>query len=465
MCYFPCVSLAVTPQFPEYHEAPIYTTYFADGNPNNIFHVKPTGNDTTGDGSFHSPWASLAGAENKAMPGDLILFHEGRYTTYTNGAGSWYSTNMLSTKGTAIDMIVIMGANSHPDYLSETTPVIDVKDYFGMTLFGYQVLDGINFQGGLSVYDTNVIIQNCDFIGGCAGQRDGNPAMIVFPAESPFAQNITIRNNSFHNNVGDHINGKGRSYAICMFESNTSDDGLTWNKNYTRIYYNKFYEFNGATSQRWIIYSKDSAHGVEIAYNRFFESNAIALGGFGQGESNTEGYDVHHNLVYNCDGLGYYWGEAIYGKWRSNIVIDNGYAKTAYPNTHAPGESMGLTAFYNSHGSSQAWGEVYNNVFYVDYPGEFYGSSANLTGYWTWVDFNAYADPKTQRKFENAKAATTNWQKHDVVVTNAIIVDNNYFATILNNSPLLNAGRYGENIGGFPAPSSILTFLPLLLND
>jgi len=322
------------------------------------------------------------------------------------------------------------------------TPLFANLDYFSMTLYSYQVLEGIHFEGGISLYNSEIIIQNCDFKSGSAGQRGGNPAMIVFPAETPFASNITIRNNSFHDNRGDHINGHGRSYAICMFESNMSGG-------YTKVIYNKFFNFNGASSQRYIVYCKDFAHGLEIGYNRFYNSNAYALGGWGQGRGNVVGYDIHNNLVYNCDGLGIYWGQAVNAKWRSNVVIDDGYSFSAYYAGRSPGDSLGLAAYYNDHGSSNVWGEVYDNVFYVDYPGEFFYSGVTSTGYWEWVDYNAYASATYQGRFENAKNSNSNWQDNDVLTPDYVVVDDNYFATIQDDSALRNKGRYGGNIGGF----------------
>ncbi len=426
--------MAESDTFPPREEAPLCTTYFADGISNNIYYCSPSGNNSTGNGTISNPWFDLRGAQEIAQAGDLILFRGGTYSGIENGR-SWFSLNRLTTTGTADDYIVIK------NYPGET-PVFDNIGYFSMTLYSYQVLDGISFRGGISIYNPEIIVQNCDFREGTAGQRDGNPGMIIFPAESPYASNITIINNSFHDNRGDHVNGHGRSYAMCMFESNL-------NGGYTKILYNKFYNFIGATSQKYILYCKDFAHGLEIAYNRFYNSNAYALGGWGQGDDNIVNYDIHHNLVYNCDGLGIYWGEAVYAKWRSNVVIDDGYLYVPYYTSNDAGESMALTAYFNDHGSNNVWGEVYDNVFYVDYPGEFFYSNVENTGYWEWVDYNAYADTIYQGRFENAKKSSSNWQGNDILIANTITVDENYFATIPDDSLLRNAGRYGGNIGGF----------------
>ena len=437
--------------FPAYEAAPAYTSYFADGAPNHVYHIRTTGSDSTGDGSYANAWASLAGAQGTATAGDLILFHQGTYTSYTNGASSWYSTNQLTTDGTSSDRIVILAANKYTGYTSETQPVIDVKEYLGMTLYAYQVLDGLKFDGGLSIYDTTVVVQNCEFTGACAAQRDGNPACIIFPAETPCAQNVTIRNNSFHDPEGDHYSGENRAYAIIAFDSNTDSINGAWNGGYTKILYNRFYNWDAPTSQKFIVYQKDTAHGLEVAYNRFYNSNAFALGGFGQSEvSLTRGCSYHHNLVYNCDGLAVWWGYG-YGDaaWHDNVVIDDGYSDTAYLMGAAAGTSFGMVGS-STHPNATAWGAVYNNIFYVDDPGEYYnGSDATGTGYWTWVDYNAYASSAGQAAFENANGGSANWQQHDQTTQQTITVDGSYFATVGDSYPYKTSGRYADCIGGF----------------
>jgi hypothetical protein len=442
---------AASDSFPAYVAAPAYTSYFADSTPNNVYHISPSGSDSTGTGTYATPWASLAGAQGTAAAGDLILFHEGTYTSYTNGASSWYSTNRLTTPGTSSDRIVILAANKYTGYSSETQPLIDIKEYLGMTLYAYQVLDGLKIDGGLSIYANGVVVQNCDFSGACAAQQDGNPACILFPAESPCAQNITIRNNKFHDPENDHTAGNGRAYAIIMFDSNLDSIEGAWNGGYTRIWYNQFYNWDAPTSQKFIVYQKDSAHGLDVAYNRFFNSNAFALAGYGQSTvAYTRGCSYHHNLAYNCDGLAFWWGYG-YGdsSWHDNVVIDNGYSDTAYYMAGAAGDSFGMVGVSN-HDCATLWGAVYNNIFYVDDPGEWAsGTDATGSGYWAWVDYNAYASTSGQSAFENANSGSANWQVHDQTSQQTVTVDGSYFATVADSYPYKTSGRYSDCIGGF----------------
>lgn len=447
--------------FPTYEEAPIYTTYFADGVPNHVYHITPSGSDISGTGTYANPWASLAGGQGTIAAGDLVLFHEGIYDSYhTVLEHSQYSNNRCypdgTHDGTASDRIVIMSANKYSGYESEDVPVLseDITNYgFSMTLYKYQVLDGFVIQGGISIYNTDVVVQNCDFSVGCAGQIDGNPAMIVFPKESPLAQNITIRNNSFHDSSGSLANGLGRDYAIIMFDSNTSSEGGAWNGNYTKIMYNNFYNFNGATSQEIIIYLKDCSHGTEIAHNRFYNSDAFAIAGFGQKDGvNVEGFSCHDNLIYNCDGLFWGWGEGIDAEWHDNVVIDNGHSAS---HTYGGSATYGFMGFANDHTCSQAWGNVWNNIFYVDDPGEWlYSLSATGYGWPTYVDYNAYPSAAVQGYFENANGGTMNWQQHDQIAQQTITVDANYFATVADSYSYKNSGRDDDCIGGFTFSSS-----------
>lgn len=64
----PVLSWAASDTFPAYEEAPAYTTYFADGVPNNVYHIRTGGSDSTGDGTYANAWASLAGAQGTVLP-------------------------------------------------------------------------------------------------------------------------------------------------------------------------------------------------------------------------------------------------------------------------------------------------------------------------------------------------------------------------------------------------------------
>ena len=434
-------TLAISDTFPPYEPAPDYTTYFSDGIPNNIYYCSPSGSNSAGDGSLGNPWFDLRGAQGTVGPGDLILFRGGTYAGITNGERSWYSENRLTTPGNPNDYIVFK------NYPGET-PVFENHDYFSMTLYSYQVLDGITFRGGISTYHPNIVIQNCDFSYGCAGQGDGNPAMIVFPVEDPYASNIVIRNNIFHDNYGNHVNGHGRSYAMCLFNSNVIPLNDDYNGGHTQVYYNTFYNFNAATSQKYIIYGKDHTFGLDVAYNRFYNSNAFVIGGFGQGDRHIQEHNIHHNLVYNCDGLGFYWDLCQDGSWHNNVIIDDGYAAQPYYYDGPAGTSFGFGSRMETSPSSYSWGDVYNNAFYVDIPSMWHYSGEN-PGYWTWVDYNAYPSIAVRDNFENKNMATQNWQQHALITPNTISVDSNYFATIPDSSPLRGAGRYGDSIGGF----------------
>ncbi|HTA88897.1 MAG TPA: right-handed parallel beta-helix repeat-containing protein, partial [Polyangiaceae bacterium] len=48
------------------------------------YYVAPTGNDTSGDGSMGTPWASIGHAQTKAVAGDTVYFRAGKYA-YTSG--------------------------------------------------------------------------------------------------------------------------------------------------------------------------------------------------------------------------------------------------------------------------------------------------------------------------------------------------------------------------------------------
>lgn len=56
----------------------------------NIYHVKPTGNDSTGDGSFANPWLTVAKGDSTATGGDTLYVHDVSTTaTGTSGSASY----------------------------------------------------------------------------------------------------------------------------------------------------------------------------------------------------------------------------------------------------------------------------------------------------------------------------------------------------------------------------------------
>jgi len=80
---------AASDPFPAYKEAPQYTTYFSDGDPNHTYYCSPSGSNSAGNGSISNPWFDLRGAQGTVQAGDLILFRGGTYSGITNGR-SWY---------------------------------------------------------------------------------------------------------------------------------------------------------------------------------------------------------------------------------------------------------------------------------------------------------------------------------------------------------------------------------------
>lgn len=81
------------------------------------YHVMTTGNDTTGDGSFGAPFASMQKAVHIATAGDVINVHAGSYTEAATNSSDvpqqYYTTDMgvyFENSGTATAPIVIQAA-------------------------------------------------------------------------------------------------------------------------------------------------------------------------------------------------------------------------------------------------------------------------------------------------------------------------------------------------------------------
>lgn len=474
------VLYAASDSFPPYEAAPAYTTYFSDGSPDQTYYCSPTGSNTTGNGTIETPWFDLRGAQGTADAGDLILFRGGTYTGITDGGSTSYSSeNQLTTAGTSTNKIVIK------NYPGET-PDIDVQGYFGMSLRDHQVLDGFTFHGGLSIWRPGVVVQNCTFIEGCAGQRDGNAAMITFPKEEPFAHDVVIRNNEFRDprapwdyeggtgECGPSEDACGRTYGIIMFNSNEVADDGAWDAGTTKILYNYFHDWVNPDDQRAVIYMKEEAHGVEIAYNRFADCNAVALLHFGQATNRlTDGFSMHHNFAKNVIALTYTYGLADdSAKIYSNVVYDDGTSSYTPDMGGSAGTSLGFESSdlhcIDGFSYTDHWGELYDNILCVDNAAaclhntsETGCSSCANSGYWIWNDYNGYVSTTIRDTFEDVESGSP-WQTNDVSHADMcdITVSGTDYATVPDDHPGIGEGRTGGNIGGFTFTGGTPTATP-----
>lgn len=91
----------------------------------NLF-VAPNGNDTTGNGSFTGPYATIMKAHQTVMPGDTVFLRGGTYRMKTSQINQYYSIwaymNYLDKSGTSVNQRICYWA-----YPGEK-PVIDMTD-------------------------------------------------------------------------------------------------------------------------------------------------------------------------------------------------------------------------------------------------------------------------------------------------------------------------------------------------
>ncbi len=82
--------------------------------PGNIYHVKSSGNDTTGDGSFGNPWASVGNALNQIeSPGSTLYVHDSLVSD-SNPHRAVYWNKTAASSGLSNQFSIVAYPGSHP---------------------------------------------------------------------------------------------------------------------------------------------------------------------------------------------------------------------------------------------------------------------------------------------------------------------------------------------------------------
>lgn len=431
--------------FPPHENAPSLASYVSGGVFAHTYYISPAGNDATGDGSIGNPWLSFNGATSGGSgtpvgPGDLIYARGGNYPTHVQTAWkeSYYA---LKRSGISDNYIVI---TKYPD----ETPIFGGGD--GEPSFSihgnYVVIDNLTFAGGAvisnslnsggSFYFQNAdygVAQNNTFLGEC-GDPWGDQITGACIGLNDNVDHINIRNNYFAPSTDSH--------AIKSYTSVSIVNNVT-------IKNNRFYNNDVGYG---VINIKSAMNAWEIAANRFENCRRSIVFGTTYNQGTHTNINIHHNAFDNVyvsifDRLGTSTGEILNVSFHDNIVLN---AKSDARNILTL--RCDDSACMNS--GTQAMGEFYNNAFYDILDAINPQTTSNFINYPSYWNYNAYSSAAIRDTAENQNSLpASSWQDSVVITPGHNItyagISGDRLYSISDTSPFKNAGRYGDNIGGF----------------
>jgi hypothetical protein len=173
------------------------TGQFSDGyeftiREGNIYHVKPTGNNSSGDGSFNNPWGFINGhSSSKPAPGNMglipgdVLYSHGVAEPVFGGGGRDYAMFLRALKGTLDKQISF---SAYPD----TRPLVQAP------------------RAGLNPYlSSGIVISKFTFKGGLLDDpNDDSPTFGAGSTLNSTAQIVTSENGRIIGNLITDIPGK-----------------------------------------------------------------------------------------------------------------------------------------------------------------------------------------------------------------------------------------------------------------
>ncbi len=264
----------------------------AQAKTNCTHYVSTTGNDTTGDGSETTPWASITYAVNNTSDGCTIIVKSGTYTDQV-------ALDRVFTQGITVTAEVPYLARLRYDGTV-------VRSYYGkkITMEGFDIAHQSSSAGAL-------VIQIQDLLGDFNGDNGGSDAQVsdivlrnnilhdsynndVLKINNG-AGNITVEGNMFYNQSGsdEHIDvnsvtdviiqdniffndfaGSGRtnnndtSGYIVIKDSNGTDDTNLGSKDIT-VRRNIFLNWEGSTGSNFVLVGEDG--------NSYFEAENVLV--------------------------------------------------------------------------------------------------------------------------------------------------------------------------------------------
>ncbi|HEY2773781.1 MAG TPA: right-handed parallel beta-helix repeat-containing protein [Candidatus Binatia bacterium] len=308
------------------------------------YHVAPTGDDATGDGSVAAPWREVRRALTAVQPGDSILAADGQYKGFTiAGLDATADPILIQAEGRDCEIMPTTdrGAQYDPDNIAiwnSTNIIVDGLRSFHASRAAVRIIasNGITIRNGVygdnaiwaivTSHSDDVVVEGCDLYGSLAQHG------IYFAngGDRPVA-----RDNRIHHNAGSGI----RAYG----DITQGGDGLITGALFER---NRIYGNDGGGGLNLNAF-KDAVIRNNIIYDNH-ASSGIALF-LGEGDIGVGNIEISHNTIdvpadgkYDLRILGTQGPITV----RNNILYNRNSAKGPY-SWGSPDDAANTDGDYN----------------------------------------------------------------------------------------------------------------------
>lgn len=330
----------------------------------NIYHVKSTGNDTTGNGSFANPWLTIdkADGDSGAVAGDTIYIHD-----VLEGSETTDKAIYLNNVATVSTLAAQFGYAAYPN----TRPVA----------WGHRGFESYNDQVGVVISKLTVYASEADedvngqpinsranVTGGIFGTKDGRAVGNFVTDSHPSDTNGGCPDGQ-QGAISGNADGRNKVENWKVFGNHIYDYGCEGTTNYHHTTY--FAVRSGDTNLQLLApevafnYLQDNKaqNGLHI-YDEV-KNGSVTCGDF------ISTFKLHNNVVVNQSGAGFMMGarcpsSANYEVYQ-NVFINSGlrYDWDGINGSSDRGGEGKPSSIYLSIGDSQAGNlDFYNNTFY-----------------------------------------------------------------------------------------------------
>jgi len=321
---------------------------------------------------------------------DITKFKFFTWANYNNFLNSKYSENSWYDSSTKELYVKFSDSTKDPNKISLYVSARDFPFQIrgnSVSSNAYITISNLNFKynakGGIHINDqSNVIVENCKFIGGFTGIQVGNMKI-------PTHKNLIFRNNNLDGRqnpdwFGNDMKNEGTEETSAMFISDQAGR--------VEIYNNEFYYWHGGLLM-WST-SPGELNNSEVYGNTFYHGKASQI----EIEDYCSNTKYHDNKIYSDDfaGVSFAPADASAGgcQFYNNIIVAKGQQTESIDNNF---DNYAIKAQSRNGKAIKNW-KIYHNTFYG------YGRALNtiemgpdgvLSGAWAntvWKDNIFYAE-------------------------------------------------------------------------
>lgn len=339
------------------------------------YYVATTGNDTTGNGSSGSPWATPQKCVTQVAAGDTCTVNDGIYTDTGSDGRTVLITSSNSVSGTSSDPITLKSTNPNGAKIVVRTNLNQNQAGIYLSGLSWWIIEGFE------IYDDGRSTQGA------------NAAIVGIYLYGTSTSNITVRKNKIHN-IGRAVCSESLYGNVGILLGNTSKVVIEQNQLYTigRLR-------NGESGCSTTIFQHDhgiyadSTENLTILRNVFYDTNRgmpIVLKAYAGSTKHTR---IFHNTIAGKSPTGVPAGQISLVNVLDDIQIKNnifydppGYVFWWHTTSSIVPTSPGVVIQYNLSNSTQSTilnpnflpssGITYTNITLNTYPG-FLDATAN----------------------------------------------------------------------------------------